>query len=254
MERKPLFLISNDDGLGVPGLNCLIEMVRPLGDVMVVVPDHERSGASTSFTNFVPISSSLVRQEEGLTVYTCSGTPVDCVKLAVNQLCVERLPDLVVTGINHGFNASVAVHYSGTLGAAMEACISGIPSIGFSIDTHSRQVDFAPYLPYLEKIVAGVLRDGLPEDVFLNVNLPYEALLRGIRVCRQGRGRWVDELENCHHPFKHHLFWLTGRFVNLEPEADNDLTALREGYIALVPEQLDMTSERMLDRLRSWDL
>lgn len=252
---RPLFLISNDDGLNTLGLQCLIDILRPLGDLLVVVPDGERSGTSTSFTVRVPLYYTLVSEEPGISIYTSNGTPVDCIKLALNLLTKDRQPDIVFSGINHGFNGSVAVHYSGTMGAALEGCMAGLPALGFSIDTHRFDVDFRPAVPYINRIIRKVMQEKLPLGTCLNVNIPDTNDIKGIKLCRQGYGKWVEEFDPCPHRTRKNLYWLTGHFMNLEPEAkDNDLAAIQEGYISVVTQKLDMTDYALMGKMAQWHL
>jgi len=255
MEKRPLILLSNDDGYMAPGILFLIEVLRPLGDLVVVAPNSGRSGMSAAITVKVPLNLNIVSEEDGLQVFRSNGTPVDCVKLALNQLFKDRKPDLVVSGINHGTNSSVAIHYSGTLGAVMEACMNGIPAIGFSLDDHTIHADFEPARFYIEKIVRKVLEMGLPEGHCLNVNIPVAPELKGIRLCRQAKGRWVEEFDMREHPHGGNYYWLTGQFFNNEPlSEDTDMFAMSQGYVSVVPSQIDMTAYTLLDKMKSWDL
>lgn len=255
MEKRPLILLSNDDGYMAPGILFLIEVLRPLGDLVVVAPNSGRSGMSAAITVKVPLNLNIVSEESGLQVFRSNGTPVDCVKLALNQLLKDRKPDLVVSGINHGTNSSVAIHYSGTLGAVMEACMNGIPAIGFSLDDHTINADFEPARFYIEKIVRKVLEKGLPEGHCLNVNIPVVKELKGIRLCRQAKGRWVEEFDMREHPHGGNYYWLTGQFLNNEPlSEDTDMFAMSQGYVSVVPSQIDMTAYTLLDKMKSWDL
>lgn len=246
MSKRPLILISNDDGVHAQGLQELTRMMRRLGDVVVVAPDGPRSAASCSISPITDICIKPVHEENGLKVYRCSGTPTDCVKLALDGL-LPQLPDLVASGINHGDNASVSVHYSGTVGAAFEACMKHVPSVAFSLKTRKQQdCDFRPYENLVVRTARRVLEQGLPEDVLLNVNFPEVTALKGIRVCRMGRGRWVKEMMKVGEG----VFRLTGYFQNLEPEAeDTDCWALDNGFAAITPIQLDMTSYSFLKTL-----
>ena len=250
---KPLILLSNDDGLNSAGFRALIQAARPFGDLLAVVPDGDRSGMSTAFTVKTPLSLNKVSEEPGLTVYTSNGTPVDCVKIGVNLLGKERRPDLVLSGINHGFNGSVAVHYSGTMGVTLEGCMSGIPSIGFSLDCYAQDADFSPSLPWLQKIIAAVLENALPQGVCLNVNIPLGPV-KGIRPCRQANGHWVETLLPCQHPYRTDIYWLTGYFVDQEPAdaCDHDGYWMKQGYITVVPQQLDMTCRPLLEEMKNW--
>ena len=248
-------MLSNDDGFMAPGIMFLTKVLRPFGDLVVVAPNSERSGMSAAITVKVPLTLSLVSEEIGLQIFRSNGTPVDCVKLALNRLLIDRKPDLVVSGINHGTNSSVAIHYSGTLGAVMEACMNGIPAIGFSLDNHDINADFEPTRPYIEKIVRKVLENGLPEGHCLNVNIPAIPDLKGVRLCRQAKGRWVEEFDMREHPNGGNYYWLTGHFQNNEPIAeDTDMFAMSQGFVSVVPSEIDMTAYPLLEKMKSWDL
>lgn len=247
MSKRPLILISNDDGVQAQGIKELTTMMCRLGDVFVVAPDGPRSAASCCISPLTTITVKLLRQQEGLTVYQCSGTPTDCVKLAMDGL-LERKPDLVVSGINHGDNASVSIHYSGTVGAALEACMKGVPAIAYSLKTKKTQgCDFRPFEEVIMQTARHTLEHGLPQDVLLNVNFPEVEELKGTRVCRMGRGRWMKEMEKEGEGAYH----LTGYFQNLEPDAeDTDYWALDHGYAAITPVQLDMTAYGQMGKLK----
>ncbi len=247
--KKPLILVSNDDGIRAGGINALIRFVRTLGDVVVMAPDEPRSGASCSISPLRPVDFSLVKREPGLRVYKCSGTPVDCIKLAKQEV-LDRAPDLILAGINHGNNASVNVHYSGTMAIAIEGALCGIPSIGFSLDNHSLSASFEACEAAVKKIVKYTLKEGLPDGVCLNVNFPGEGLVKGIRICRQTRAKWTQEWEKCVRPNGYTYFWLTGYLENSEPEAeDSDLWAMKHQYAAVTPIQVDMTAYHFLQAL-----
>jgi 5'-nucleotidase len=255
MEKRPLILISNDDGYRAPGLRFLIDVLRPLADLVVVAPKTGQSGMSTAITVKVPLDLQCVSEEPGLVVYRSNGTPVDCVKLALNILLADRKPDLVVSGVNHGSNASVAIHYSGTMGAVLEACMSGIPAIGFSLTNHHPDADFEPSRPYIAALVERVLEHSLPHGHCLNVNIPDAPQLRGMRVCRQANGRWVEEFDARKHPRGGDYYWLMGTFRNDEPEStDTDMYVLGEGYVSVVPSCIDMTAYDLLETMKAWEL
>lgn len=258
---KKLILITNDDGFQAQGIGYLTQLMSRIGDVVVVAPDVARSGAACSITPTIPISLRRVTESTSLlsykgqnskskiVVFACSGTPTDCVKLAIEKCCPRR-PDLMVSGINHGDNASCSIHYSGTMGAVIESCMKGIPSIGYSLRTLSHQCDFTPYSSEIERIARYVLQYGLPQDVCLNVNFPEVPHLTGTRVCRMARGNWEHEWEPVNNPRGGEYFWLTGRFRNMEPEAeDTDYWALDHGYAAVTPVRLDMTDYTTLTNL-----
>lgn len=248
MAGKPLILISNDDGYQAQGIQELTQLMCQLGEVIVVAPTGARSGAACSITPIVPVRLTPISQQPGLAVYACSGTPVDCVKLALEQV-VPRRPDLVVSGINHGDNASCSLHYSGTVGAVLESCMKGIPSIAFSLRTRDKECDFSPYAQVILQVASHVLQQGLPEDVLLNVNFPQVPSLKGVSVCRMARGEWRCEWVPAQ---QSNEFTLSGFFVNLEPEAkDTDYWALDHGRAAVTPLQLDMTSYAALPGLES---
>lgn len=248
MAERPLILVSNDDGADAQGIAVLTSLLMPLGDIVVVAPDGPRSGAACSMTVTTPVTLRLQERTAGLTRHACSGTPTDCVKLALEHV-VERRPALMVSGINHGDNASVNVHYSGTMGAVLEACMKGIPAIGFSLRTHDSQCDFTPYGDAITRIAQHVLEHGLPQDTCLNVNFPQVEHLRGVRVCRMARGKWSAEWEPA---AKQGTFRLTGHYTCLEPEAkDTDWWALDHGMASVVPQQIDMTNTHCLPSLKA---
>jgi 5'-nucleotidase len=255
MKKRPLVLISNDDGYMASGLQFLIDVIRPLADIVVVAPKTGQSGMSTAITVSTPLDLVPVSEEPGLTIYRCNGTPVDCVKLALNRFFKEKKPDALFSGVNHGTNASVAIHYSGTLGAALEGCMNAVPAVGFSLDNHVSDPDFEPSRGYIYHIAETVLEKGLPEGICLNVNIPNTPELKGIRICRQARGKWVEEFEVRKHPRGGHYYWLMGSFQNDEPEAsDTDIYAMKKGYVSVVPSQIDMTAYSMLETMKSWGL
>lgn len=248
MAERPLILISNDDGAEAQGIGVLTSLLLPLGDIVVVAPDGPRSGSACSMTVTSPVSLSMLERTAGLTRWACSGTPTDCVKLALEHV-VERRPALVVSGINHGDNASVNVHYSGTMGAVLEGCMKGLPAIGFSLRTHDRECDFAPYGDAIVRIARHVLACGLPQDTCLNVNFPQVERLRGLRVCRMARGKWGSEWQPAQEPG---TFRLTGQYTCLEPEAtDTDWWALNHAMGAVVPLRTDMTDSGCIAALKT---
>jgi 5'-nucleotidase len=248
--KRPLLLLSNDDGVYAKGLTVLMEALRPLGDVIVVAPDGPRSGFAGAITSDKPLLLKELRREEGLTVYACTGTPVDCVKLA-RDVVVPRRPDIVIGGINHGDNSSVNVHYSGTMGVVLEGCMKGVPSVGFSSCDQRHDADFSAMIPYIVKITKAVLQDGLPEGICLNVNAPAGNDLKGIRICRQTRGTWAKEWIPQDNPRGGKHYWLTGEYVNFEPDAEGtDHWAMDHGYVAITPTRIDVTAYEMIDRLK----
>ena len=256
MQEKPLILITNDDGYKAPGLLHVAELARRFGDVVVVAPVKGQSGMSHAVTLTEPIRIKLKSEEHGMVVYSCTGTPADSVKIALNQI-LKRKPDLVISGINHGSNASVSLFYSGTVAGCIEGCLNGIPSIAFSVDNHQPDADFSLALKYAARIIPQVLKQGLPEYTCLNVNfpdiLPEDCL--GIKVCRQTMGVWKEEFERRLDPLGRDYYWLTGYFSNLEPEDENtDEWALQHNYAAIVPVKVDVTNHKALEVIEKWDL
>lgn len=252
-NTRPLILLSNDDGYLAKGINELIYILRELADIVVVAPDGPRSGAGASITSIQPLHYEIVNKEEGLTIYKCNGTPVDCVKLGLSQI-VSRKPDLVIGGINHGDNSSVNVHYSGTMGVVIEGCLKGIPSIGFSLCDHSENAYFTSCFPYILRIVTEILDKGLPYGTCLNVNFPLCDEFKGIKICRQTDGVWTKEFEECPHPKGNNYYWLTGVYVNNEANAkDTDHWALDHGYVAITPTTVDATDYNLKQEMSHWD-
>jgi len=248
--KKPLIYICNDDGYDAKGINCLIEMVKDLGDVFVVAPDSPRSGSSLSFTSHLPLRAKLIRQEPGITVYSCSGTPCDCVKLAFEKLLPSR-PDIVLAGINHGDNASINAHYSGTMAIALEGTMKQVPSVGLSLADFSAEAEFTPMTDEVRRIVKQVLAKGLPKDTYLNVNFPATPPYKGVRICRMGNGEWINELEERCDPRSRIYYWITGSFVDYDAnDLSTDLAALNDGYITVTPLKLDLTAYETMDQLR----
>lgn len=254
----PLILITNDDGYQAAGIQALAQTVAPFAEVYVVAPDGARSGSAASITSTRPVSyrklSSPPIPHPSIHWYACTGTPVDCVKLAWEQI-VPRRPDLILSGINHGDNASISVHYSGTMGAVLEGCLKGIPSVGVSLWLPNRErYEDVPVneetLSALACLCQRITEEGLPQDVCLNINIPPSHTFRGWQVCRQARGLWSSEWADAANPFGQKAFWLTGTFTDLEPEAlDTDFSALRAGYCSIVPITVDMTAHHALDQI-----
>lgn len=256
MEKgKPLILISNDDGYRSKGLECLVAMLSPLADILVCAPETARSGFSCAFSATEPLRLTPRGRREGVEIWSCTGTPVDCVKMALSQLCNGRWPDMVVGGINHGDNASVNTHYSGTMGVTLEGCMKYIPSVAFSLCDHSEDADFTPLTDTVRAITARVLAEGLPKGICLNVNFPLRESFRGVRICRMAHGTWGNEVVKCLHPRGYDYYWMTGSYTNDEPEADDtDNWALTHGYVAVTPTQIDVTAYGMMDTLKKWNL
>ncbi|HMN89686.1 MAG TPA: 5'/3'-nucleotidase SurE [Saprospiraceae bacterium] len=252
--KKPLILVTNDDGITAHGINALVEIAKTLGDVVVVAPDSPQSGMGHAITIANPIRLHEVNVFKGVEAsYECSGTPVDCVKLAQNVVLRGRKVDLCVSGINHGSNASINIIYSGTLSAAMEASLEGIPSIGFSLLDYSHSADFEPCKPFVRQIMEYVLSHGMSQGNLLNVNIPRlpAHAIKGIKVCRQADARWKEEFVEATDPRGQKYYWLTGRFVNEDNSADTDIWALENGYISVVPSMHDLTNYPALAELRA---
>lgn len=248
-EKRPLILISNDDGVSSKGITELICFLQPLGEIVVMAPDSARSGSGCALSVAQPVFYELIWEEPETKIYRCSGTPADCVKLAYSTV-LDREPDLVVGGINHGDNSGVNVHYSGTMGVAIEGCLKGTPAIGFSLCDHDPDADFQPLKTFVQQITANVLEHGLPDGTCLNVNFPREEI-KGIKICEQASGQWKNEWEPCPRRGVSKHFWLTGEFVHLDPENENsDSWALANGYASITPIAVDMTNYELINVLR----
>lgn len=251
MNDKPLILVTNDDGIEAKGIKQLTEVMRFFGEVVVVAPERAMSGMSAAITVDKPLRVKLLQHEEGYTEYQCNGTPVDCVKLAFNQL-LDRQPDFVVSGINHGANSSISVMYSGTMGAAFEGCLHGVPSIGFSLCDYDPEADFSRVKIYVARIFQQVAVNGLPPFVCLNVNFP-KGEIRGIEVGRQASGKWMEEYDKRTDPHSRDYFWLTGRFNNFEPDVPGtDLHALENQIVSIVPVRVDMSCYETIETMQNW--
>ena len=251
-KNDRLILLTNDDGLYAEGLNTLIEVMQEFGKVVVISTTESRSGMSQALTVKMPIRVKLLQETDTKRVYACSGTPTDGVKIAVNQL-LERKPDWVVSGINHGSNASVSVIYSGTMAAAIEGCLYGIDSVGFSLNDYSAKADFSSSKKYVREIMKNLEKNKLPGGVCLNVNIPSckSSEIKGIMVCRQARGNWREEFEKRKDPMGKTYYWLTGIFQNHEPDStDTDEWALSNKHVSVVPVSVDMTAHSFIDDLR----
>lgn len=242
-NNRPLILVSNDDGYQARGVRELMKSLNKFGEVVAVCPDAPRSGQSMAITVNDALRATHVEDFDGMQMWKVNGTPVDCVKLAMHVVLGGRRPDLVVAGINHGSNSSVNVLYSGTMGATFEGCAFGIPSIGFSLTDHSPDADFDPCLPFVERLVSQTLLNGLPDGVCLNVNIPDQCTPTEMRLARACRGNWSDEYKEYTDPHGHKFYWLTGKFRNDEPDAqDTDEWCLSHGIVSVVPTLLDRTA------------
>lgn len=250
--KKPLIFITNDDGVNARGLNLLIDAVRPFGRVIVVAPETVQSGMGHAITSNTPLFLRTVKQSEELSIYACSGTPVDCVKLGYDLIFADERPALNLSGINHGSNSAVSILYSGTMGAAIEASFYGAPSIGLSLTDHSEDADFDASLEFARKLVGDVLAADIREPLCLNVNIPVgrPEQIRGWRICRQNGGYWKETFVCRKAPHGKDYYWLTGDFCNTEPDAtDTDEWALAHGYISIVPVHIDLTNYRQMPLL-----
>lgn len=255
--QKPLILVTNDDGITAPGIRALIEVMNEIGEVIVVAPDAPQSAMGhaitindTLYCNKLSVAKSAPQKE-----YSCSGTPVDCVKIAINEL-LDRKPDLCVSGINHGSNSSINVIYSGTMSAAVEAGTVGIPSIGFSLLDYSMDADFEPAKKYVRHLVKQCLQNGLPKGVILNVNIPKlpATAIKGIKVCRQADAHWEEQFDKRTSPLGKDYYWLTGTFINKDKGEDTDEWALNNGYVSVVPVQYDLTAHHAIKEINSWNI
>ena len=255
MEEKPLILVTNDDGITAPGIKSLIDAVQEFGELMIVAPDKPQSGMGHAITVNEPLFLTESAYHSNHKAYTTSGTPVDCVKLALHVL-QGRKPDLIVSGINHGSNASTNVLYSGTMSAAIEGCLDEIPAIGFSLMDFAHDADFSGAEVAVRKIVGEALKNNLPKDVCLNVNVPKidAAEIKGYRICRQARAFWADGFEERITPLGKKYYWLTGEFENYDEGEDTDLWALQNGYVSIVPTQFDMTAHQSIAEINSWNI
>ena len=254
-NSKPFILISNDDGYQAKGIRSLVDMLSPIADILVCAPDSARSGFSCAFSANNPLRLELKSKTDNVQVWSCNGTPVDCVKIALSELCNGRTPDLVLGGINHGDNASVNSHYSGTMGVAMEGCMKYIPSMALSLCDHREDADFSPMAPIIKRLVAIILDKGLPRGVCLNVNAPAVPEYKGIKVCRMAYGRWKNEIVRCHHQRGFDYYWMVGAYETDEHDAeDTDHWVVDQGYVAITPTSMDVSSYEMIEQMKDWNL
>ncbi|WGK65362.1 5'/3'-nucleotidase SurE [Croceiramulus getboli] len=255
-NKKPLILVTNDDGITAPGIRALIEVMKTLGDVVVVAPDSPQSGMGHAITinDTIYCDPVTLHKDQDHKEYSCSGTPADCVKLGTQEI-IHRKPDLCVSGINHGSNSSINVIYSGTMSAAVEAGVEGIPAIGFSLLDYSLDADFEPTKKFVKQITQSVLEHGLPKGVVLNVNIPKlkEKEIKGIKICRQARAHWSEDFDKRQNPQGRNYYWLTGKFINEDRGEDTDEWALSNGYVSVVPIQFDLTAHHAIQDLNSRD-
>ncbi|HPE35385.1 MAG TPA: 5'/3'-nucleotidase SurE [Bacteroidales bacterium] len=253
-NNKPTILVTNDDGINAPGLRTLIKVMRKIGNVVVVAPDRPRSGHGHAITVSMPLRISSITKSEGYLEYRCNGTPVDCVKIGT-QIVLRRPPDLLVSGINHGSNASINVVYSGTMAAAIEAAIDNIPAIGFSLTDYDINADFSHAEEYVEQIAREVLEKGMPAGTCLNVNIPVnsEEGIQGVMVCRQSPGYWKESFDERTDPHGRDYYWITGVFSNPGHEEGTDSWALEHNYISVVPMQFDLTNYKAIPAFQDYN-
>ena len=255
MNDKPLILVTNDDGISAPGLRTLIHVMNTIGNVVVVAPDSPQSGMGHAVTINNTLHLEAVSIDDGpQQEYTCSGTPTDCVKIAISEL-LDKKPDLCVSGINHGSNSSINIIYSGTMSAAVEAGVKGIPAIGFSLCDYSWNANFENTKTYIQSITRSTLKNGLDQGTVLNVNFPKPiAEYKGIKICRQANAHWQETFDKRTNPMGKDYYWLSGTFENYDTGDDTDEWALANHYIAVVPVQFDMTAHQSINKLKNWKL
>ncbi len=252
---KPLIFVTNDDGITAPGIRALIEMMNRLGDVVVVAPDRIHSGKGHAVTIHQPLHLDPIKIDDGpQKEFKTNGMPVDAVKLGLAH-AVDRKPDLLVSGLNHGVNNSINVLYSGTMGAAIEGAIEEIPSIGFSLDNYDWNADLKPAKFYMHKIASHVLQNGLPKGIALNVNIPYLPLdgIKGVKIARQAMDKWNETYDKRTNPFGRDYYWLNGNFSYEDKGQDTDVYAIKNGYVSIVPVQFDLTAHKIIDQLRDFE-
>ncbi|MBA4167098.1 MAG: 5'/3'-nucleotidase SurE [Chitinophagaceae bacterium] len=255
-KESPVILITNDDGISAPGIRNLVESVKDLGKIVVVAPDKPQSGMGHAITIGHPLRLHPVQVFEGIEAYQCSGTPVDCVKLAVDKI-LHRKPDICLSGINHGANHSINVIYSGTMSAAVEAAIESIPSIGFSLLDYSIEADFSAAKKYARIIVEKMLSKKMDKHMILNVNFPAveDKLIKGIKISRQAYAKYEEDFIERNDPTGKKYYWLTGEFVNFDKGTDTDVWALKNNFVSVVPVQFDMTNYDLKAKLeKTWKL
>ena len=255
MKKKPLILVTNDDGITAPGIRKLIEVMNEIGEVVVVAPDSPQSAMGHAITINSTLHCTEIQVKEGAHIeYSCSGTPADCVKLAINEI-LDRKPDLCVSGINHGSNSSINVIYSGTMSAAIEAGIEGIQAIGFSLLDYRWNADFGAIRDYVKKITFSALENKIPSNIVLNVNFPKLSgeEIKGVKICRQAKAYWIEEFDKRTNPMGLDYYWLTGKFVNNDKGEDTDECALSQGYISVVPIEFDLTAHYAIKLLNTWN-
>ena len=250
-NKRPLILITNDDGYRAKGIKTLTKYLKDTADIIVFAPDQPHSGMSSAITSINPLRYFLYKKEENVTTYICNGTPVDCVKLAMSVL--EREPDMIFSGINHGSNAAISVIYSGTMGAAIEGCIHGIPSVGMSLCDFDPNADFSQSGIIASQIAQRIWKEDLPKGICLNVNVP-KGDVKGVLIASQTKGNWTNEFQASKDAMQNDIFWMSGFFDNWEKEnKTSDEWALANGYTSVVPVKVDMTHYELIDQLKHWE-
>lgn len=254
-SERPLILVTNDDGISAKGIATLIDVAKQFGEVLVIAPDKPQSGMGHAITVNKPLTLKEVDLYEGVKAYSCSGTPVDCIKFAIYKVLNGR-PDMIISGINHGSNCSINVIYSGTMSAAIEGALEGVPSIGFSLLDHDKDADFTCAKQVAERVLGEALQQKMPAGVCLNVNVPKikPEALKGIKVCRQGHAHWEDDFDTRLDPHGNEYHWMVGQFTTSDAGEDTDMWALENNYASVVPTQFDLTAYKSITAINDWEL
>jgi 5'-nucleotidase len=253
-KKKINILISNDDGIGAPGISTLVQEMKKLGTVTVVAPDKQQSAVGHAITMNYPLRAGRFFKNKKFFGYAVEGTPADCVKLAVHSLLKVK-PDLLVSGINHGSNTAINTIYSGTVSAATEGTVLGIPSIAISLTTYD-EPDFRYAAKFAHRLAKLILAKGLPEATLLNVNVPAipEKEIRGAMVTRQGKTRWDDRFEIRRDPNNKEYYWLTGNLEIIDHGKDTDQIAIMNKYVSITPIHYDLTDYKFLATMQKWKI
>lgn len=255
MAERPLIFVTNDDGFSAKGIQSLFDAVKDIGDIVLIAPDSPQSGTGHAITIHHPLRLNKLTMYNIEHAYSCSGTPVDCVKLGVYEV-MHRKPDILVSGINHGANTSTNVLYSGTMSAAVEGAMEGIPSVGFSLDSFDQDADFSLCQEVVKTVVNKVLEKGMPAGTCLNVNIPdvSKEEYKGLKVCKQAHAYWADRFDKRQDQFGKTYYWLTGDFINEDQKEHTDLYWIAKDYATVVPTKFDMTAHEELSKIESWNL
>ena len=255
MKEKPLILVTNDDGISAPGIRTLISVMNEIGNVVVVAPDSPQSAMGHAITINSTLQCHKIKIDDGPQIeYSCSGTPADCVKLGINEI-LKKKPDICVSGVNHGSNSSINVIYSGTMSAAIEASIQGVPAIGFSLLDYSWKADFSEIKNIIKNITLKSLSNGLPKGIALNVNFPKlkKKAIKGIKICNQANAYWIEKFDKRINPLGREYYWLTGEFINNDKSNESDEWALNNGFVSIVPVKFDLTNYEVIEKIKSWN-